>query len=102
APRPGPGRDRGSITCLGRDMSREEDRRANPDLPPPVAPEQALVREQELLDRYFRTRDPDAREELVRRFLPFARSLAFRYIGGVEPSDDLIQVASLGLVSALE
>ena len=34
--------------------------------------------------------------------MPFARSLALRYSGGVEPSDDLIQVASLGLVSALE
>ena len=38
----------------------------------------------------------------MRRFLPFARSLAMRYSGGVEPSDDLVQVASLGLVSALE
>ncbi len=38
----------------------------------------------------------------MRRFLPFARSLAMRYSGGVEPSDDLFQVASLGLVSALE
>ncbi len=38
----------------------------------------------------------------MHRFLPFARSLAMRYSGGVEPSDDLIQVASLGLVSALE
>ena len=51
---------------------------------------------------YARTRDENAREELVRRFLPFARSLAMRYSGGVEPSDDLVQVASLGLVSALE
>ena len=38
----------------------------------------------------------------MHRFLPFARSLAMRYSGGVEPSEDLIQVASLGLVSALE
>ena len=38
----------------------------------------------------------------MRRFLPFARSLAMRYSGGVEPSEDLFQVASLGLVSALE
>ena len=80
----------------------ENHQRARTELPPPADPEEALAGEQELLNRYFRTRDEDAREELVRRFLPFARSLAMRYTGGVEPSEDLIQVASLGLVSALE
>ena len=48
--------------------------------------------------RYVGLRMP----QLVNRFLPFARSLAMRYSGGVEPSEDLVQVASLGLVSALE
>jgi RNA polymerase sigma-B factor len=70
--------------------------------PQPAAPEEALAAEIELLRRYHRTRDEDAREELCRRFLPFARSLAMRYSGGVEPTEDLVQVASLGLVSALE
>jgi RNA polymerase sigma-B factor len=70
--------------------------------PPPAGPEEGLADEIDLLRRYSRTRDEDAREELCRRFLPFARSLAMRYAGGVEPTEDLIQVASLGLVSALE
>jgi RNA polymerase sigma-B factor len=58
-------------------------------------------REQELLRRYSDTRDPEVQEELVRRFMPLARSLARRYQGGSESLDDLIQVANLGLVKAL-
>jgi RNA polymerase sigma-B factor len=42
-----------------------------------------------------------AREELVRHFMPFARSLALRYRRGSEPFDDLFQVACLGLVKAI-
>ncbi len=80
----------------------EHRRRSPGDLPPPGGPGDALATEDQLLRTYAETRDENAREELVRRFLPFARSLAMRYSGGVEPSDDLIQVASLGLVSALE
>ena len=83
-------------------MSERRHRRRPGDLPPPGGPGDALAAEERLLRDYARTRDENAREELVRRFLPFARSLAMRYSGGVEPSDDLIQVASLGLVSALE
>jgi len=70
--------------------------------PGPATPGDGLAAEHELLGRYFETRDPTARDELVRRFLPFARSLAFRYSGGGEPSDDLVQVASVGLMAALE
>ena len=77
-------------------------RRRPGDLPPPGGPTDALATEEQLLRDYALTRDENAREELVRRFLPFARSLAMRYSGGVEPSEDLFQVASLGLVSALE
>jgi RNA polymerase sigma-B factor len=55
-----------------------------------------------LLRRYATTRDPQLKEELVRRFLPLARSLALRYRGAPEPLEDLIQVASLGLVKALD
>ena len=54
-----------------------------------------------LICRYAATRDPGLKEELVRRFLPLARSLALRYRGAPEPLDDLVQVASLGLVKAL-
>lgn len=70
--------------------------------PAPARPGDGLAAEYELLRRYFATRDEGAREELVRRFLPFARSLALRYSGGGEPSDDLVQVASVGLMAALE
>ena len=55
-----------------------------------------------LLRRYVETRDPRLREQLVERFMPLARSLALRYRGGTEPLDDLIQVANLGLVKALD
>ena len=82
--------------------AKHPQRRRSADLPPPTAPGDALATEEQLLRDYARTRDENAREELVRRFLPFARSLAMRYSGGVEPSEDLFQVASLGLVSALE
>jgi RNA polymerase sigma-B factor len=40
-------------------------------------------------------------EELVHRFLPLARKVAMRYLGG-EPLDDLLQVAHLGLIGAVE
>ena len=55
-----------------------------------------------LLRRYAETRDPALKEELVLRFLPLARSLALRYRSASEPLDDLIQVASLGLIKALD
>ncbi|MGH2973435.1 MAG: sigma-70 family RNA polymerase sigma factor [Solirubrobacterales bacterium] len=42
------------------------------------------------------------KEELCRRLLPFARSLALRYRDAPEQLDDLMQVASLGLVKALD
>lgn len=86
-----------------RSMRSDRRQRKRPGDPsPPTGPEQALAQEQELLLAYAQTRDEAAREELVHRFLPFARSLAMRYSGGVEPSEDLIQVASLGLVAALQ
>src|ERR1043165_1648115 len=46
--------------------------------------------------------DPRARDQLVERFLPLARQLARRYQRAEEPLDDLIQVASLGLVEAID
>jgi RNA polymerase sigma-B factor len=39
---------------------------------------------------------------LVARYLPLARSLAWRYRSSGEPIDDLVQVASVGLVKAVE
>ena len=55
-----------------------------------------------LLARYHRHGDGAAREELVARFLPLARQLARRYQRGREPLDDLVQVASVGLVKAVD
>jgi RNA polymerase sigma-B factor len=72
------------------------------DGPAPPGPAQKLASDEQLLLRFHRTRDPALREELVRRYLPFARGLAMRYRSGSEPSDDLIQVASLGLVNAID
>jgi RNA polymerase sigma-B factor len=61
------------------------------------------AREDKLLfKRYLETRDPAARDALVERFLPLARQLARRYQRAEEPLDDLIQVASLGLVKAID
>jgi RNA polymerase sigma-B factor len=55
-----------------------------------------------LLERYHADGDPAAREALVERFLPLARQLARRYQRGGEPLDDLVQVASLGLLKAID
>lgn len=74
---------------------------SNPAAPAP-GPSEGLASERELLARFAETKDPRLREELVSRFLPLARSLAMRYAGGAEPSDDLVQVASVGLMGALD
>jgi RNA polymerase sigma factor (sigma-70 family) len=58
--------------------------------------------ERRLLARYHREGDLAAREELVERFLPLARDLALRYTYTDEPFDDLLQVASLGLIKAID
>jgi RNA polymerase sigma-B factor len=54
------------------------------------------------LARFSRTRDDGERDELFARFLPLARSLAARYRHTSEPFDDLLQVASIGLLKALD
>ena len=46
--------------------------------------------------------DVQARDELVERFLPLARQLARRYQRASEPFDDLLQVASIGLIKAID
>jgi RNA polymerase sigma-B factor len=56
----------------------------------------------ELIARWQQSRDSTAREELCTRFLPLARRLALRYRNPHEPADDLIQVASVGLLDAID
>ena len=46
--------------------------------------------------------DERAREDLVRHFLPFAEAMAKRYRTAREPHEDLKQVASMGLIKAID
>jgi RNA polymerase sigma-B factor len=69
---------------------------------PLVGESTAPVDGRELFIRWQQHGDAAAREELVRRHLPLARKLARRYLGAREPVDDLIQVASVGLVNAID
>lgn len=51
--------------------------------------------------RFAQRRDLTARDELARNYMPMARRMAARYAGVSEPFDDLVQVANLGLVNAI-
>jgi RNA polymerase sigma-B factor len=73
----------------------------------PLAPRRTgtsarLAHDQRLLRAYHEQGDTRAREELCERFMPLARQLARRYQRGHEPLDDLVQVASLGLIKAID
>jgi RNA polymerase sigma-B factor len=46
--------------------------------------------------------DESARELLVERYMPLARKLARRYGRSSEPFEDLVQVATVGLLKAME
>ena len=50
----------------------------------------------QLFERWQQHGDEAAREQLVARYMPLARSLARRYGRSSEPFEDLLQVASLG------
>jgi RNA polymerase sigma-B factor len=58
--------------------------------------------ERELWCRFTAHRDQAARAELVQLYMPLARRMAGRYAGVSEPYDDLFQVASLGLLNAVD
>lgn len=55
-----------------------------------------------LVARYIHSRDPDLRDEVVRTYLPAARSVARKFAGRGVDEDDLFQVASLAMVKALD
>jgi RNA polymerase sigma-B factor len=87
------------------DRSDEGSRREGGGPAYPASAEDRAARAREdrrLLVRYHRDGDPAAREQLVERFLPLARQLARRYQRGGEQLDDLVQVASLGLLKAID
>ncbi len=68
-------------------------------------PEPSLAHEGttiELLRRWHDGADRVARDTLVHRFMPLARRLANRYRSPHEPIDDLIQVAAVGLLGAID
>jgi RNA polymerase sigma-B factor len=59
--------------------------------------------ERALFERYASRPTPAMRDAIVERFLPLAGRVAMRYAKtSSEPVDDLVQVAALGLVKALD
>ena len=62
----------------------------------------AAADSRQLFIRWQRNGDPVAREALVQRYMPLARSLTRRYGRSSEPFEDLLQVASLGLLKAID
>ena len=61
----------------------------------------AHTRDDTLFRRYRAERTPDLRRALVERWLPLARQLASHYRVRDEAYEDLLQVASLGLLKAI-
>jgi RNA polymerase sigma-B factor len=66
-----------------------------------ITKRQTALRDQALFARYRRDRDPATREMLVSRFLPLALHLARRYRTRAD-NDDLAQIASIGLLKAID
>jgi RNA polymerase sigma-B factor len=81
-------------TWFARNAGEQEDEAATP--------EQRAERERMLLRRYHLEGDTRARDVLAEEMLPLARALAGRYAGRGEPLDDLVQVACVGIMKAIE
>ena len=60
------------------------------------------ARTRRLLVRYHKHGDENARERVIQEQLPLAEFLARKFAGRGEPLDDLIQVASVGLIKAVD
>jgi RNA polymerase sigma-B factor len=83
-------------------MAAKSDETRPPQHEATPGPGDGLVSERVLWTRFAVDHNQATREELVRRYLPFAKNLALRYRGASESFDDLLQVASLGLVNAID
>jgi RNA polymerase sigma-B factor len=55
-----------------------------------------------LFARFGKSRDPALREQLVLTYLPLARTVARRYQSPRVPGEDLVQVATIGLMKAVD
>jgi RNA polymerase sigma-B factor len=58
--------------------------------------------DRELLRAYHERGDLGAREQLIEDYLPLAKSLARRYAGRGEQLEDLVQIATVGLIKAVD
>jgi RNA polymerase sigma-B factor len=79
-----------SVRSAQRPIGKKEDRATR------------MLTDRRLFVQYRRDGNQAARAALVDRFLPLARQLARRYEGSGEPLDDLVQVASVGLLKAID
>jgi RNA polymerase sigma-B factor len=70
--------------------------------PAAESPEARRLEDDRLLLSYHREGNLEARDELVVRFMPLARQLAARYRHAGEPLEDLVQVACVGLIKAVD
>lgn len=66
---------------------------------PVIGHSPGLTKEEEL---WPRRQESEVRAELVSRYLAYAKSIALRYRGQAESVEDLVQVASVGLMNAIE
>lgn len=55
-----------------------------------------------LFSRYQKERTPEIKSQLVDSYMDLVRSLARRFANRGEPLDDLVQVASIGLLKAID
>ena len=60
------------------------------------------ARTRRLLVRYHKEGDQRAREQVIQEQLPLVEFLARKFAGRGEPVDDLVQVASVGLIKAVD
>lgn len=73
-----------------------------PSTEDPISPTLQSLHWLETEELWPRRHASHAREELVRRFMPLARRIAARYRDSNEPLEDLVQVANLALLRAID